>query len=58
MMEIERMRWHGIPIDRPTYRLTEQCAASVAASLRLELNRKLGIEVYYQDVFKRRRCSG
>ena len=53
MMEIERMRWHGIPIDRPTYRLTEQCAASVAASLRLELNRKLGIEVYYQDVFKR-----
>ena len=25
MMEIERMRWHGIPIDMPTYRRTEQC---------------------------------
>ena len=24
MMEIERMRWHGIPIDMPTYRRTEQ----------------------------------
>ena len=54
MMEIERMRWHGIPIDMPTYRRTEQCAADVAASLRTELNRKLGAEVYYQDVFKRR----
>ena len=24
MMEIERMRWRGIPIDMPTYRQTEQ----------------------------------
>ena len=54
MMEIERMRWHGIPIDMPTYRLTEQCAADAAASMRAELNRKLGAEVYYQNVFKRR----
>ena len=56
MMEIERMRWHGIPIDMPTYRRTEQCGADVAASLRAELNRKLGAEVYYQNVFKRAPC--
>ena len=54
MMEIERMRWHGIPIDMPTYRQTERCAPDVAANMRAELNRKLGAEVYYQNVFKRR----
>jgi hypothetical protein len=54
MMEIERMRWHGIPIDMPTYRRTKQCGAGVAVNLRAELNRKLGAEVYYQDIFKRR----
>jgi hypothetical protein len=53
MMEIERMRWHGIPIDMPIYRRTEQRGADVAANLRVELNRKLGAEIYYQDVFKR-----
>jgi hypothetical protein len=25
MMEIERMRWRGLPIDMPTYRRTERC---------------------------------
>ena len=54
MMEIERMRWRGMPIDMPTYRQTERCAADVAMSLRAELNRKLGAEVYYQNIFKRR----
>jgi len=54
MMQIERMRWHGIPLDVPTYRRTEQCGADVAASLRADLNRKLGAEVYYQGIFKRR----
>jgi DNA polymerase-1 len=53
MMEIERMRWHGIPIDVPIYRRTVLCGADIAVSLRAELNRKLGAEVYYQNVFKR-----
>jgi hypothetical protein len=54
MMEIERMRWRGIPIDASTYRRIEKRGAKIAANLRTELNRKLGAEVYYQDVFKRR----
>jgi DNA polymerase I len=53
MMEIERMRWHGIPIDVQLYRLAEQRAPTVVSKMRTELNRKLGAEVYYQDVFKR-----
>ena len=53
MMEIERMRWRGIPIDMPTYRQTEQRAPDVVSKMRAELNRKLGAEVYYQNVFKR-----
>jgi DNA polymerase-1 len=54
MMEIERMRWHGIPLDMPVYRRIQQCSADIAESLRAELNRKLGAEVYFHDVFKRR----
>ena len=54
MMEIERMRWRGIPIDMPTYRRAERRAPAVVAKMREELNRKLGAEVYYQNVFKRR----
>ena len=53
MMEIERMRWRGIPIDMPTYRLAEQRAPIVVSKMRSELNRKLGAEVYFQNVFKR-----
>ena len=53
MMEIERMRWRGIPIDMPTYRLAEQRAPVVVSKMRSELNRKLGAEVYFQNVFKR-----
>ena len=54
MMEIERIRWRGIPIDMPTYRQAEACASTVVAEMRTELNRKLGAEVYFQNVFKRR----
>jgi DNA polymerase I len=54
MMEIERMRWAGIPIDMATYRRTERRAPAVASKMREELNRKLGGEVYLAGVFKRR----
>jgi DNA polymerase-1 len=53
MMEIERMRWRGIPIDMETYHQAGRCAPVVVSRMRLELNRKLGAEVYFQDIFKR-----
>jgi DNA polymerase I len=53
MMEIERMRWRGIPIDVDIYRRAERCAPNVVSKMRVELNRKLGAEVYFQNVFKR-----
>jgi DNA polymerase-1 len=53
MMEIERMRWAGIPIDVPIYRLAERRAPVVVPKMREELNRKLGADVYFQNVFKR-----
>ena len=53
MMEIERIRWRGIPIDMPTYRRAERRAPVVVPKMRAELNRKLGAEVYFQNVFKR-----
>jgi hypothetical protein len=53
MMEIERMRWHGIPIDMDNYRRAEQCAPVVVSKMRAELNHKLGAVVYFQNVFKR-----
>jgi DNA polymerase-1 len=54
MMEIERVRWAGIPLDMPTYNLAEQRAPVVVQEMRRELNRKLGAEVYFQGVFKRK----
>jgi hypothetical protein len=54
MMEIERMRWAGPPIDIPTYRLAERRAPAVVSKMREELNRKLRAEVYFQNVFKRK----
>jgi DNA polymerase family A len=54
MMEIERMRWRGIPIDMPTYRLAERRAPVVVSKMREELNHKLGAEVYFHNVFKRK----
>jgi DNA polymerase I-like protein with 3'-5' exonuclease and polymerase domains len=53
MMEIERVRWRGIPIDIDTYRRMERRAPAAAAGIRAGLNRKLGAEVYFGDVFKR-----
>jgi DNA polymerase-1 len=53
MMEIERMRWRGIPVDMPTYRRAERRASVVVPKMRTELNRKLGAEVYFGGVFKR-----
>jgi DNA polymerase family A len=53
MMEIERVRWRGIPIDEDTYRRAEVRAPEVRAKMRAELNRKLGTDIYYGDVFKR-----
>jgi hypothetical protein len=53
MMEIERMRWRGIPIDMDIYRRAECHAPAIVSKMRTELNRKLGAEVYFQNVFKR-----
>jgi DNA polymerase family A len=46
MMEIERVRWRGIPIDEDTYRRAEVRAPEVRAKMRAELNRKLGTDIY------------
>jgi DNA polymerase-1 len=54
MMEIERIRWHGIPIDVPTYRRAERRASIAVDRMRAEMNRQLGASVYYNGVFKRR----
>jgi DNA polymerase I len=54
MMEIERIRWRGKPIDMVRYRLAERHAPVIVSKMRQELNRKLGAEVYFADVFKRR----
>src|SRR5262245_17079490 len=53
MMELERKRWHGLPIDMPTYTRALQRASAAAAGMRAELNRRLGAEVYFQNIFKR-----
>jgi hypothetical protein len=54
MLEIERMRWHGIPIDTETYYRVKHHAPAIVAKMRAELNRKLGTQVYYKGVFKRK----
>jgi DNA polymerase-1 len=54
VMEAERMsRWRGIPIDVKTYYQAKRRAPAAVSEMRLELNRKLGAEVYFHDVFKR-----
>ena len=53
MMQLEKMRWRGMPIDVPLYRRAERHAAAIAVKMRRELNRKLGAEIYYSGVFKR-----
>src|SRR6516165_4692052 len=52
MMQLEKMRWRGMPIDVPLYRRAERHAAAIAVKMRRELNRKLGAEIYYSGVFK------
>jgi hypothetical protein len=54
MMEIERKRWAGVPIDIDNYRRAERHAPAMAAEMRDELNRKLGAEVYFHNVFERK----
>jgi hypothetical protein len=58
MMQLERMRWRGIPIGVPLYRRAERCAPAIAARMRDGLNQKLGAEIYYGGVFKRRTLLG
>jgi len=53
MMEIERIRWRGIPIDVETYQQAKRRTPIILPEMRAELNRKLGGEIYFQDVFKR-----
>jgi hypothetical protein len=54
MMEIERMRWRAKPIDVTLYREAKQHAPTIVTKMRHDLNRKLGVEVYFAGVFKRR----
>jgi DNA polymerase-1 len=54
MVEIERVRWRGIPIDGALYRRVVRRAPVIVPRMRLELNRKLGADVYLRDVFKRK----
>ena len=54
MLEIEPIRWRGIPIDMPKYRRTEQQAPVVVSKMRAELNSKLGTDIYFNGVFKRK----
>ena len=54
MMEIERIRWRGIPIDMAVYRPAQQRGPAAASKMRTELNRILGAEVYFRDVFKQK----
>jgi DNA polymerase-1 len=53
MMQLERKRWRGLPIDVPLYRRAERHAPAIAAKMRSEMNRKLGAEIYFCGVFKR-----
>jgi hypothetical protein len=54
MMELERVRWRGIPIDMETYERALRQAPKAASAMRAELNRQLGAEIYFHDIFKRK----
>jgi DNA polymerase I len=58
MMEIERMRWHGIPIDMDAYGRAERHARAAMSKMQKDLNRKLGADVYFCGVFKRKTLFG
>jgi hypothetical protein len=53
MMQLERVRWRGIPIDMALFQRARQHAPAIAAKMRIEMNSKLGAEVYFCGVFKR-----
>jgi DNA polymerase I len=53
MMELERVRWRGIPIDMENYQRALRRAPAAAMKMRAGLNRKLGAEIYFDNVFKR-----
>ena len=53
MMELERMRWRGIPIDMSTYAPAKLHAPAIISKMQEELNRKLSAEIYSGGVFKR-----
>jgi hypothetical protein len=54
MMEIERIRWRGKPIDISLYQEAKRYTPLILPKMRENLNRKLGAEVYFAGVFKRR----
>ena len=54
MMEIERIRWRGKPIDISLYQEAKRYTPVILPKMRDDLNRKLGAEVYFAGVFKRR----
>jgi hypothetical protein len=53
MMQIERTRWRGLPIDMPVYRRAKRCVPIIKTKMHSELNRMLGFDVYHAGVFKR-----
>jgi hypothetical protein len=53
MMQLERKRWRGLPIDMALYPRAKRHAPAIAMKMRRELNRKLGAEIYRCGVFKR-----
>jgi hypothetical protein len=53
MMQLERVRWRGIPIDMALFRRAKQHAPAIATKMRHEMNSKLGAEIYFCGVFKR-----
>jgi hypothetical protein len=53
MMQLEKMRWRGMPIDVPLYRRAERNATAITTKMRCELNRKLDYEIFYSGIFKR-----
>jgi hypothetical protein len=53
MMQLEMMRWRGMPIDVPLYRRAEKHSAAIAMKMRHELNHKLNFEIFHSGIFKR-----
>ena len=56
MMEIERMRWRGIPIDMPTYRQAEQRAPAVVSRMRANSTANWEPRSIFETCLSRRPC--